>query len=52
MLAALWAENLDDHAVEVQALHQHPGKHTQEEEVEQHSHRLTGQLGEEMGLCD
>lgn len=44
VLAALGAKHLDHHAVEVQALHQHPGKGTQEEEVQQHRHHLTGQL--------
>ena len=46
VLASFGTKHLDDHAVEVQALHQHPGKRTQEEEVQENSHHLTGQLGQ------
>lgn len=42
VLAALGAEHFDHHAVEMKPLHQHPGERTQEEEVKQHSHYLTG----------
>ena len=46
VLAALGAEHLDHHAVEMQALHQHPGEGAQEEEVQEHRHHLTRQLQE------
>lgn len=45
VLAALRAEHLYHHTVEVEALHQHPGKSAQKEEVKQDGHDLTGQLG-------
>lgn len=44
VLASLRAKHLHHHTVEVEALHQHPGKGAQEEEVKQDSHHLTGQL--------
>lgn len=49
VLAALGAEHFDHHAVEMKPLHQHPGKRTQEEEVKQHRHHLTGQLEDREG---
>lgn len=45
VLAALRAKHLYHHTVEMEALHQHPGKSTQKEEVKQDGHDLTGQLG-------
>lgn len=44
VFAAFGAEDLDHHTVEVKALHQHPGKGTQEEEVKQDCHHFTWQL--------
>lgn len=46
VLASLWAKHLDHHAVQVEAFHQHPGEGAQEEEVQQNSHYLAGQLVE------
>ena len=45
MLAALGAEDLDHHAVEVQPFHQHPGEGAEEEVVQEHGQRLARDLG-------
>lgn len=46
VFAALRAEDLDHHAVEMQPFHQHPGERTEEEEMQQHGHDLTWELGD------
>lgn len=49
VLAVLRAKDLDHHAVEMQALHQHPGEGAQEEEVQKHGQHLAGHLGSGTG---
>lgn len=44
VLASFRAKHLHHHTVEVETLHQHPGEGTQEEEMKQDGHDLTGKL--------
>lgn len=44
VLASFRAKHLHYHTVKVETLHQHPGEGTQEEEMKQDGHDLTGKL--------